>query len=502
MTTPAVSKAHVLRLLGEYKHVAFRVALRLGKDDEWTIHTLVIDAIPEPYTRDQVVFEEHYNLQKFVHLYPTAVFIADVEDSSKVTSWFDPSRGFHYDAPLDRPTSTRSYSATMPELFDVPSFETIYYRRAHSEGFGDGFDRMRWPHTNYTFNPNPYKPDQYDRTPLVRTPGSASRSYPDFKMALMELIYGDNDWDSAQRRSADPHVFMRVVRERPYFEDIKQTDERKVAVTVHGLNMRGAAIQLAATGGLYVDKDVFAPNTYLLELDRNVPPKGLLTLVQEGEVLDSYEWDAAHYPLPGASRASSTEPAVLIPGLDINVAEDPRVTGSNETDEGNVAMQTQGQVSRSVPIAIEESFARFRKDHPTPQKTGFIMMRFGTTAAHEAIAETIKDTLVSYNLEALRADDKEYHTDLLPNIQTYMHGCGFGIAVFERLESQEFNPNVALEVGYMLALGKPVCLLKDKTLTTLQPDLVGKLYRQFDPQRIKQTIKRELEKWLRDQGLL
>ena len=27
------------------------------------------------------------------------------------------------------------------------------------------------------------------------------------------------------------------------------------------------------------------------------------------------------------------------------------------------------------------------------------------------------------------ARDKEYHEDLYPNIQTYMHGCGFGIAI-------------------------------------------------------------------------
>ena len=96
--------------------------------------------------------------------------------------------------------------------------------------------------------------------------------------------------------------------------------------------------------------------------------------------------------------------------------------------------------------------------------------------------------------------------------------------MFERLESERYNPNVALEVGYMMALGKPVCLLirlrhklqkpsdgtaferlkdrlflpeipaylgiglvrdavrlKDKNLSTLATDLGGKLYRNFDP---------------------
>ncbi len=78
----------------------------------------------------------------------------------------------------------------------------------------------------------------------------------------------------------------------------------------------------------------------------------------------------------------------------------------------------------------------------------------------------------------------------------------FGIALFERLEEDEFNPNVSLEVGYLRALRKPVCLLKDKTLKTLQTDLVGKLYKSFDPQDPKKTIPRELENWLRDKEII
>ncbi|MCX5713215.1 MAG: hypothetical protein NT033_00025 [Candidatus Omnitrophica bacterium] len=91
-------------------------------------------------------------------------------------------------------------------------------------------------------------------------------------------------------------------------------------------------------------------------------------------------------------------------------------------------------------------------------------------------------------MKGLRADDKCYHDDLFPNILTYLWGCSIGIAVFERLEADEFNPNVSLEVGYMRALGKPICLLKDKTLRTLQTDLIGKLYTPFDPQNPEGSI--------------
>ena len=53
----------------------------------------------------------------------------------------------------------------------------------------------------------------------------------------------------------------------------------------------------------------------------------------------------------------------------------------------------------------------------------------------------------------------------------------------------------------MLALRKHVCLLKDRTLNTLHADLVGKLYRVFDPLDPIGTIPAELSQWLKDKGL-
>lgn len=154
------------------------------------------------------------------------------------------------------------------------------------------------------------------------------------------------------------------------------------------------------------------------------------------------------------------------------------------------------------PLEITESLARFREQHPDSRRAAFVMMQFGSTELHGSILAGIRDALGKYGIIALRADDREYHDDLFPNVLTYMHGCGFGIAVFERLCQDDFNPNVSLEVGYMRAISKPICLLKDKTLQTLQTDLVGKLYREFDPQNPVGTIPPQLSKWMTDKGLL
>jgi hypothetical protein len=153
------------------------------------------------------------------------------------------------------------------------------------------------------------------------------------------------------------------------------------------------------------------------------------------------------------------------------------------------------------PALIVDSLKKFVLQHRKVGGRCFIMMRFGETVAHARIESAIKDTLRKHGLVGLLARDKEFHDDLFPNILTYMHGCDFGIAVFERLETEVFNPNVALEVGYMLGLKKHVLLLKDQTLHALHTDLVGKLYREFDPQKPKFTIPKEIDRWLTDKGL-
>lgn len=154
-----------------------------------------------------------------------------------------------------------------------------------------------------------------------------------------------------------------------------------------------------------------------------------------------------------------------------------------------------------APLGIHHSLAHFRLDFPKPEEVAFIIMRFGTSDAHTSILEGIKKALGAAGLIAIRADERHYHDDLFNNVLTYMHGCGFGIAVFERLEESDFNPNVALEVGYMLAMQKPVCILKDRTLQALPTDLMGKLYSEFDSLDPVASISRSLSVWLRDKKL-
>jgi len=158
--------------------------------------------------------------------------------------------------------------------------------------------------------------------------------------------------------------------------------------------------------------------------------------------------------------------------------------------------------NKNIPVEILESLDLFRKDYPLSHKIAFIIMPFGNTKKHEEISKTIKNCLAIHKITALRADDIEYHIDIYPNILTYIYACSFGIAVIDRIENDDFNPNVALEIGFMLALRKKVCILKDKNLKTLQTDLLGKLYKTFDQNEVQNTVTSAITKWMQDKKII
>jgi nucleoside 2-deoxyribosyltransferase len=61
-----------------------------------------------------------------------------------------------------------------------------------------------------------------------------------------------------------------------------------------------------------------------------------------------------------------------------------------------------------------------------------------------------------------------------------MRAYPLGVAVFEEIELRAFNPNVAIEVGYMYGLERPVLLLRERRMALMSTDVVGKIYRSFD----------------------
>ncbi len=159
-------------------------------------------------------------------------------------------------------------------------------------------------------------------------------------------------------------------------------------------------------------------------------------------------------------------------------------------------------LAQTHPPEIAMSLDRLRAKYPDSKNVGFLVMRFTAAKPFAKIVEIIKKTGEEHGLKIIRADENEFHADLWGNVRTHLHGCGFRIAIYERIETNEPNANIGLEVGYLMAMNKPVLLLKDKTVETLQADLAGKLYKQFDPHDPEGTIPAQLTKWLEDYGII
>lgn len=177
-------------------------------------------------------------------------------------------------------------------------------------------------------------------------------------------------------------------------------------------------------------------------------------------------------------------------------------SGLND-DEFETVTRTDPQdiiIEQKKPTYLTEYIDRIHNDFPG--KKAFIIMSFQQTPIHAQIHEVIKKVLNKYKISALRADDIEYTDDLMNNILAYIYACDFGIAVHERITTENPNSNVAMEIGIFIGLGKPVCLLKERTLNKLNSDLAGKLYKEFDSYNIEQTLIPVLEKWIKDKRFI
>ena len=159
------------------------------------------------------------------------------------------------------------------------------------------------------------------------------------------------------------------------------------------------------------------------------------------------------------------------------------------------------EFSITPPDSIKSSSKLFYEKYGD-QKTAFVVMSFIESPAHEQIYKVIQETCRSHNIVAVRADSPPFSDNLLDNVLTYVYCCTFGITVFERIKSDIYNPNVSFEAGYLLGLNKEVLFLKDNTLNSLPTDLIGKLYREFDFLLPKETLPKQITRWLLDKNLI
>ncbi len=181
--------------------------------------------------------------------------------------------------------------------------------------------------------------------------------------------------------------------------------------------------------------------------------------------------------------------------------------GSGAAPRLRGATMTTHRTEFVLPAGYEElrgDCERFFVDHPHYDRNVFVMMRFDEgDRPLAAVDEELRRTLCRHGLEGLRADDRMYPADsqLWKNVCVYMLCCRYGVAVLEDRARDEFNPNVALEYGFMRALDKRTLLLADRGFSNLRADIVGTVREQFDIADLAGTLAKTVERWIAGLGV-
>jgi hypothetical protein len=154
-----------------------------------------------------------------------------------------------------------------------------------------------------------------------------------------------------------------------------------------------------------------------------------------------------------------------------------------------------------VPPGYEylmEPLSLLLKDHSSYEQNIFIMTRLAEHSGLNQAIASIVGWLKENGCAGLKANDKTYYVGdrvLWNNVCTYMIGCSKGIAILEDIVKSDFNPNIALEYGFMRALNKPVLILADRRFDKISADVMGILYERFDLMR-PETAKPAISNWL------
>lgn len=164
------------------------------------------------------------------------------------------------------------------------------------------------------------------------------------------------------------------------------------------------------------------------------------------------------------------------------------------------------------PARLTASLKRFR-EYRTADLYGFLSMNFRNSTQIESMREAVQRVRDELNVQVLRADDVRFSDSVLDNVLTHIYGCDFGIALLEPQCALGagascdpcpgvHNPNVALEIGGLMSIGKPVLLLKPPGQGPMPVDIHGQLYYECGGEAGYSSLPNLLRSWLLEQGFL
>ncbi len=115
----------------------------------------------------------------------------------------------------------------------------------------------------------------------------------------------------------------------------------------------------------------------------------------------------------------------------------------------------------------------------------FIMTKFpdGDTAESRQLAtviDCVKAVVAERGYVPRIALGANYFRWLFDNVELFLLGCERGIAIVEDKYLPELNPNVALEWGWMVGMGREVLFLREQSFTHARADWSGLINATFE----------------------
>jgi hypothetical protein len=91
---------------------------------------------------------------------------------------------------------------------------------------------------------------------------------------------------------------------------------------------------------------------------------------------------------------------------------------------------------------------------------------------------------------------RRYHSALWDNVELHLLGCRQGVAIVEDKHTDELNPNVSMEWGWMRGMGKSVLFLVEEHFSQNRADVEGLIRDGFRWDEPETTIRAAVEGWL------
>ncbi len=150
-----------------------------------------------------------------------------------------------------------------------------------------------------------------------------------------------------------------------------------------------------------------------------------------------------------------------------------------------------------------EHFANLEQFHQASPygKSVFVMTKFPGNSSPldtqlDRVIKAVRDSVAKFGFTSHLASDHDYNPMLWKNVEFYLLACSRGVAIVESKHTQELNPNVTMEWGWMRGMDRQVLFLVEKSFDRSRADLSGLIEEPFDWDNPEPDIEKAVKKFL------